>query len=269
MQSVRWSQEMNTAGIDMSLWALSAIGNVAVLCVLIYRRLYKMFPIFTAYFVYSCLSDLAYFLIFRPLSRNGYFVAYFVVHVPELALQLGILLEVARNVLVPVKKSLPRAAMLVFGVMLISGTILALVLSIHSNPEQLTVWSQTFVQINFTFGLLRLIIFLAIVCFSQMLGIGWRNHVLQIATGFAGYSVVILLVELLHHFVGVSDPYRYHQHEQIRIVGWCVAIGYWSFFLAKKEAARKEFSPKMANFLISIAAVAKENRAAVSRMYRK
>jgi hypothetical protein len=260
---------MNLTGIDAALWALGAIGNFLLLAVLVYRRLYRTFPIFTAYFLYSCLSDLCFFLLFRHLSRSDYFIAYFVGHVPALLLQLGILLEVARNVLVPVKRSLPKRSLLVFAGMLVSGTILALVLSIHTNPEELTLWSQSFVQINFTFGILRLVIFLAIACFSQMLGIGWRNHVLQIATGFAGYSIVILLVELLHHFVGVTDSYRYHQHEQFRIVGWCLTLGYWSFFLAKKEAPRKEFSPKMANFLISISSVEKENRAAVDRMYPK
>jgi hypothetical protein len=260
---------MNATNIEIVLWALGALGDVLILGLLIFRRLYKTFPIFTAFFAYSCLSDLGFFLLSRHLSPNAYFLAYFVCRVPELLLQLGILLEVARNVLVPVKRSLPRTALLVFAAMLASGTVLALLLSIYSSPEQLTVWSKMFVQINFTFGILRLVIFLAIACFSQMLGIGWKNHVLQIATGFAGYSIVILLVELLHRFVGVTDVYRYRQHELIRIVGWCVTLGYWSFFLAKKEAPRKEFSPKMADFLVSIAGVAKENRAAASRSYRK
>ncbi len=260
---------MNLTGIDAALWALGAIGNVLLLILLLYKRLYRSFPIFTASFLYSCLSNLCFFVFFRHLSRSAYFVAYFVARVPDLMLQLGILLEIARNVLVPVKRSLPKRAVLVLVGMLVSGTILALVLSIHSNPEVLAQRSQYFVQLTFTFAILRLVLFLAIASFSQMLGIGWKNHVLQVATGFAGYSIVVLLVELLHHFVGVTDSYRYHQYEQFRIVAWCATLGYWSFFLAKNEAPRKEFSPKMSNFLLSIAGVAKENRATVSRMYRK
>ena len=53
--------------------------------------------------------------------------------------------------------------------------------------------------------------------FSQMLGIGWKNHVVQVATGFAGYSVVVLLFELLHRFTGATNDSGYHFQEQCRI----------------------------------------------------
>jgi hypothetical protein len=248
---------------------VGAAGNAFLLALLIYRRLYKTFPIFTAYFLYSCLSDLCFYLWFRKLTGSAYFAAFFAVRVPELLLHLGILMEVARSVLLPVKRSLPRKALYVFAGMLVSGTVLAVLLSIRSNPAELTVWAKYFLQINFTFAILRLVIFLAIVSFSQMLGIGWRNHVLQIATGFAAYSFVILLIELGHHFAGSTDSPRYHQYEQFRIFAWYVTLGYWGFSLAKKEAPRKEFNPKMASFLVSISGVTKDNRAAASRVYRK
>jgi hypothetical protein len=102
-----------------------------------------------------------------------------------------------------------------------------------------------------------------------VLGIGWGNHVLQIATGFLGYSIVVLLVQLVHHFTGVANDSLYHAEEQFRTVGWCMALGYWGYALARKEAPRREFSPKMASFLISIAEVSPGNRAASARWYRK
>lgn len=208
-------------------------------------------------------------LFFRHLSERAYLLAYFADNVPEFLLEIGVLIEVARNVLNPVRRSLPRASLYIFAAMLAIATGAALLLSAHSQPADVDRWSQYFVHVHFAVAILRLAIFAAIAGFSQMLGIGWGNHVLQIATGFLGYSIVVLLVELLHHFTGVANDSLYHMEEQFRTVGWCIALSYWSYALARKEAPRKEFSPKMANFLISIAEVSPSNRAASARWYRK
>jgi len=255
--------------IDASLVTLGVVGQMLLFLVLLQRQSYKTFPIFFSYILYALLSDIFFLIWFQHVSDRAYFAAYFANNVPEFLFQLGILLEVARNVLNPVKSSLPKASLLVFAAMMIGGTALACLLSVRSMPAQLTRWSQYFIQVNFTVAILRLVIFSAIVFFSQVLGIGWKNHVLQIATGFAGYSIVTLLVELLHRLTGVTNNAVYHYQEQFRIVAWCLALGYWSYVLAKKEAPRKEFSPQMANFLVSISGGVSEDRTAAVRLYRK
>ena len=261
---------MDSATVDQALWLVSTAGQIVLSTVLISRSLYRSFPIFTIYLVYSTISDIVFFAFFRHWDQKAYFDVYFVDTVLEFMLQIGILLEVARNVLVPVRRSLPATALYVLAGMLVSGTVLALLLSFHHTGEGgYTRWYQYFMKVNLAVAILRLVIFSAIALFSQMLGIGWRNHVLQIATGFASYSFVILLVELTHRYSGMPFDYHFRFYEEIRVIGWCLALGYWSYSLAKKEAPRKEFSPKMANFLISVAEVAKNNRADVARWHQK
>ena len=260
---------MGLSRIDEALLALAVAGQVFLFAVLINRRLYRTFPIFTSYILYATVSDILFVTLFRDVSSHRYFVAYFVNCVPEFLLQLGILVEVAYNVLSPVKRSLPKASLYLFGGLLAVGVILTLVFTLTSKPQAFEGWPERYLQLNFAFAILRLVIFSAIACFSQMLGISWKNHVLQIATAFASYSIVILLVELLHRHVGERFAYRYHLHEQFRIVGWCMALGYWSYLLAKKEAPRREFSPGMATFLISMSEALGQNRESAVRMYRK
>lgn len=255
--------------IDVSLAMLGMVGEVLLLFVFIQRRSYKAFPIFFSYIVYALLSDLFFLLWAQHLSEITYFSIYFANNVPEFLLQIGILLEVAWNVLNPVKGSLPRLSLLIFASLVVGGTALACLLSIHSMPNLLNRWTRYFVQINFTVAILRLVIFSAVVFFSQMLGIGWRNHVLPIATGFVGYSVVALLVELLHRFTGVTNNPVYHLQEQFRMIAWCLALGYWSYALAKKEAPRKDFDPQMASFLVSISSRVSKDRAAAVRFSQK
>jgi hypothetical protein len=118
-------------------------------------------------------------------------------------------------------------------------------------------------------AILRLAIFAGIAGFAQVLGIGWKNHVLQIATGYLAYSIAVLLVELLHRFSDFANPPLFHLHEQFRIIAWCMVLGYWSYALSRAEAARQEFSPKMAQFLISMSKGVQSNRNASARWYRK
>ncbi len=260
---------MDWTHFDGVLLALSFGGQLLLLVVLLRSRLYRNFPIFFLYILYSCVSDTFFLFVFRHLSERIYFWAYFVDNVPQSLLQIGILIEVARNVLYPVKRSLPPASVYVLMGMIAIGMLLALLLSMHSQPAKIDRWAQYFVHINFAVAILLIAIFAAIAGFSQLLGIGWRNHVLQIATGFLGYSIARLLVELLHRVTGVADQSLYHLHEQFRIIAWCMALGYWSYALSRIEAPREKFSPKMAEFLISIAEASRNNRNAAARWYRK
>ena len=46
------------------------------------------------------------------------------------------------------------------------------------------------VPLDLTVGLLRMMIFVATAAFAQLLGIGWKNKVLQLATALSFYSAV-------------------------------------------------------------------------------
>lgn len=260
---------LNLTSIDGLLWGISLAGQLLLFAVLLKQRLYRTFPLFCAYIAYACLSDIGVFILFGRASQMLAFRAYLVNDVTEFLLQIGILLEVGRNVLNPVKRSLPRASLYLFGAMLATAAVMALLFSRHSQPAALDRWAQYFVHISFAMAILRVAIFSVIAGFSQMLGIGWKNHVLQIATGFLGYSIVILLVEFLHRFTGVGDQFLYHLHDQFRIIAWCMVLGYWSYAFSRAEVARKEFSPKMAEFLVSISQASRADRTASARWYRK
>jgi hypothetical protein len=261
---------MNLSHLDTLLIALGQGGQILLLIVAIRTRLYRSFPVFCLYILYSSVSDIVLLtLLFRHVSEQTYATAYFSENVGEFLLQIGILVEVARNVLQPVMRSLPQRAVPLLVSLLPFALLLALLLSRGSQPARLDQWSHYFIHLSFAVAILRLAIFAVIAGFSQFLGIGWKNHVLQIATGFMVYSSAILLVELLHRFSDFSNPPLFHLHEQFRMVVWCMALGYWSYALSRVEATRKEFSPKMAQFLISMSKVAHSDRAEAGRWYRK
>ena len=51
---------------------------------------------------------------------------------------------------------------------------------------------------------------------------------------------------------------------QALIASYIVAMMYWVFSFAQKEAERREFTPQMQNFLLAVAGVARADRAALT-----
>jgi len=260
---------LSLTSIDGALWGISLAGQLLLLAVLFKQRLYRTFPLFCLYIAYTCLSDIGLFFLYSHTSQIAAYRMYSMSGGMDILLQIGILIEIGRNVLNPVKRSLPRASLYIFAAMFVVTAVITFLFARHSPPSEADHWAQFFLHFSYAVAILRLAIFSAIAGFSQLLGIGWKNHVLQIATGLLGYSIVVLLVELLHRFTGLKSQSLYHLHDQFRIISWCMVLGYWSYSLSRAEVARKEFSPKMAEFLISMSEVARSNRSASARWYRK
>jgi hypothetical protein len=109
-----------------------------------------------------------------------------------------------------------------------------------------------------------MLIFAAIAGFAQLLGIGWRNRVLQLATGLSFYSAVELIVSLVGRYHGDSPSL-----EATGIVATTLELAYFNWVFATKEAARREFSPQMEQFLVTLAGRARTARTALVRMQVK
>ncbi len=138
-------------------------------------------------------------------------------------LELGVLLEIAWNVLRPVHMSLParkhpcvyaRAVALA----LLCGVLLAWHLDNTGNKME-----DVRGPLDLTVGLLRMLIFAATAGFAQLLGIGWKNKVLQLATALSFYSAVDLDRE-----PGGALLRRLKNLEDIRYRSFCTRIRIFS-----------------------------------------
>ena len=68
-----------------------------------------------------------------------------------------------------------------------------------------------------------MLIFAATAGFAQLLGIGWKNKVLQLATALSFYSAVDLIVSLVQRYAGGSNNL-----ERIRLCSFYTRIGLFS-----------------------------------------
>jgi hypothetical protein len=249
-----------------ALWAIfSLLGLVAEIClfvVLVARRQYKVFPVFTFYIGFGVLNDIGVATLMVASPHIARSLAFGLLPLQYL-IELGVLLEIAWNVLRPVHTSLPQGSIRVFMGAVALALLLGTLLAWHLDETGKRV-EDFRGPLDLTVGLLRMLIFAATAGFAQLLGIGWKNKVLQLATALSFYSAVDLLVSLVQRYSGGS-----RNLDEIRAVAFALELGFLIWAFTTKEVQRREFSPQMEQFLVTLAGRAKLARTALVRMQVK
>jgi hypothetical protein len=232
----------------------------AILILLMLRvRLFKAFPAFLMWVCWSFLIDTYYFFAVTYLKYTPPLDLYEFQIAIDSILMFAVLVELAWSALRPIRSSLPRYSwMAVVGLTLIAGIVVWFIAG-FAVPENLPPEYKVLFRLQQTGAILRVVVFLAMAGFSQLLSIGWRNRELQIATGFGFYSIVSLTVTILHTHQSSLSP-QYHTLDEASGASYLLALCYWVFAFATREAERRDFTPQMQNFLLAAAGSARAAR---------
>jgi hypothetical protein len=254
---------MSLKALYAAFGLLALIAEVSLLAVLIARRQYRVFPVFTVYIAFIFINDLAIGALMSLYPMAVTRSIEFALLPLGYLIELGVLLEITWNVLRPVHTSLPKGSMRVFvacvALSLLGGVALAWHFDHTGNKIQ-----DIKVPLDVTVGLLRMLIFVGTAGFAQLLGIGWKNKVLRLATALSFYSAVDLIVSLVERYSGGSNDL-----EGVRTVAFAFELGFLVWAFTTKEVQRREFSPQMEQFLVTLAGRAKLARTALVRMQVK
>ena len=87
---------------------------------------------------------------------------------------------------------------------------------------------------------------------------------MQLATGLSFYSAVDLILSLIGRYSGDSPGL-----ESVRVGAAALELGFFVYAFTTKDAERREFSPQMEQFLVTLAGRAKHARTALVRMQVK
>ncbi len=260
---------MHTWAVDDFLWIIGDTGKVVLLAILLGRRLYRTFPIFVSYVLWDLISDL--FVIWVQLSNHGFFsrhyaVVYYSASIITYLLVTAALLEIAANVLRPAAMVFSRRMLYVLLTVILAVSCCSFFLAKWINPAPF-LGLRVFLVISTIATLLSLITFVMIAGFSQILGLTWKNHVLQSTTGLAFYSVVSLLTILMLSRLraGASYAAQYRFWTRFQVVGYFCTLSFWCYAFLKQEAPRKEFSPQMQKILVQLSGSAKRQTAVLAR----
>jgi hypothetical protein len=248
-------------GLDNVLWLIGVVAEAAVIALLLYRRVWRTLPVFCIFCAWALFSSVGAYAVYR-FFHASYSKAYLAEVIVASALEFGVLIEVAWSVLRPMRASLPRSAlMVVAALILVAGAAIWPFSNIHELAG-LSPVMRNLARLEQTTSILRILFFLALAGFSQLLSIGWRDRELQVATGLGFYSFVSLAVEMLHYHQAMGPAFRHL--EQAVVASSICSLLYWVFSFAQKEAERHAFTPQMQHFLLAVAGTARTTRIALT-----
>jgi len=233
---------------------------------LAYKRIYKLLPLFFSYIAWSLLNDLGGFLLIRhfPNTTLRVFLASTII---DSFFMFCVLIEISMSVLKPVRSLLPRWAMLAVAAFIGLAGVLIWFLVKFPGFDKLQGDFQTYAHLVFTVSAMRLLFFLILAGFSQLLSIGWRDRELQIATGFGFYALASITVGILHWNLGAGSPgldRQYHLLDQMMSACYTGSLVYWVFSFVQEVPERRQFTPQMQNFLLAVAGNARAARVAMT-----
>lgn len=258
---------MHFLTLDGVIVATGLLLEAALVLVIFRKGLAKLYPVFLLYLLVNMTEDPLTWILNGPGPRYARF--YFVITVLDYLLQLLVLFEVSSNVFRPSRKSLPFPAWPVALVGALICAAIAATLSPQFHVASLHSVSQLFFRVTLGLALLKLLLFAFMIGFAQLLGIGWKNHVLQLATGLAFFGTVSVSIQIAVSHLRGSDQIafvsQYVQLTQIQAVAYLATLGFWIWAFSRNEAPRKDFTPQMQQVLVTIAATARRTRLAVTR----
>jgi hypothetical protein len=240
---------MNLSALDWMLVAATSLGNTALFAVLIIRRRWRDFPVFTAYMGFeTVLGPVLYALILHG-SRSWYARVYWSSSLIEFALQLGIVFEIARIVLRPTGTWVrdARKQFIFWGA---AGILFAAALPWLVSPPASFLLDRLMVR-GFLFTSLVICELIAVVTrTSKSLGLGWRNHVMALGNGWTAWAVVAILVDGLHSYFGAQRYYSELDH--MKMLAYLAALGYWMVQFWLEEPARQPISPQLNAYILAL-----------------
>ena len=250
-----------------TMLVLAAVfGELAVFALLISKQMWSSFPVFVAFTFWTAISDLT-FVVLSHQHLLKTLTPYMYELTADSLLQFAVLAELMRSVVRPIRNSLPKGSFWLIYVLLIVVGVLAWPLASMSTQTNLRTHGQFLLVLNQTVGILRIVFFLLMAGFSQILSIGWRDRELQIASGLGFYASVSLVVAIVHSH-GMVGP-RYHWLDLVTSLGYLGTLTYWVVCFSIKEPEIRKISPQMQRFLVSIGGTVHADRFALETAIQK
>jgi len=104
-------------GLDTIFLLGGAVAEAGLVALFVSKRVFRGFPVFCSYLVWSLFVDLLFYIL-RTLSPANYFRAYMPEMIVDSAFQFAVLVELGWSVLRPVRNLLPRQSVLVLALLI-------------------------------------------------------------------------------------------------------------------------------------------------------
>jgi hypothetical protein len=240
---------MNLSALDWALWVANFLGEAVLFSVLIARRRWREFPVFTSFMGFEAASGPILYAIFAHGPMSWYARAYYSAILVDFALQLGVIWEIAHIVMRPTGTWL-RDAKKQFILGGAAGVLLAAAIAWIVSPPASTLLDRLNVRSDFFTSLVVCELFVVMLLTAKRLGLGFRNHVFALITGWSVWVLAAMLVDLLHGYYGTH--LHYDALNNVRKFAYLAALVYWMVQFWLEEPARQEIPPELRAYILAL-----------------
>jgi hypothetical protein len=116
------------------------------------------------------------------------------------------------------------------------------------------IWEQVLViRGDFFSSTLMSELFVGMIALSVTVGLPWRTHVARISQGLGIYSIICILIEAGHSYLGLAhDTQAYATLSHLRMVAYLFCIAYWVETLWCNAPQSKELPDDMRRRLVML-----------------
>jgi hypothetical protein len=233
---------MTLSALDFVLWATISLGDAALFTILLLRRRWREFFVFTAFICFDVIQNVLLYMVLQYGSKSLYAQVYWSSVFIEFFLQLGVVVEIAHIVMRPTGTWV-RDAKKQFIFWGAAGILFAAALPFLVAPPAATVLDRLEVRANLFTSLVVCELIAVVTRTSKSLGLGWRSHVMALGNGWTVWAVAAILVDGLHSYFGAERYFG--QLEHVRMFAYLVVLGYWIVQFWLEEPVRQPLSPEL------------------------
>lgn len=243
---------MHLTGLDLLFWAAGFGAHLILLFVLLIRRRFRQFPIFTAFILTNVLRTIALYLVELLGTKATYFYTFWSLGILDTLLQICVVYELFALTFRP-QGEWVRDLRGSFKWLAASTVAVAAGLTWLAAPHA-RLWMQVVViKGNFFSSVCMSELFVGMIALSVRAGLPSKTHVARISQGLGVYSVVEVLIEAGHSYFGVGrNEQVYVALSHARMSAYLICVGYWIVMLWRQAPASREMPERTLGQLIEL-----------------
>ena len=241
---------MHLSGLDLLFWAAGLGAHVALLSVLLIRLRFRKFPIFTAFIFMNVARTLTLYFVERHGTKANYFLTYWCMAILDTVLQLAVVFEMYAHTFRP-RGEWARDLRGSLGWLAAAGSVCAVGLTWLATPHT-RLWMQAVViKGSFFSSALMSEFFVGMIALSVRSGLPWKTHVARISQGLGVYSIIDVLIEAGHSYLGVDrNTQMYTALSHLRMTAYLCCVAYWIVSLWKNATPARRLPESLRKQLI-------------------
>jgi hypothetical protein len=225
---------MNAGSIVEFLWIGGPVLQFILVGILLYRRSWLTFPLFTSYAMFN----LAHTLVGSALRADPkiYFYVYWIGEAVSIILGFLVLYEVFRSIFTQ-HSALRKVATLIFAIAIVVLASLAIFILIHAGPRLTGNLGRSVVVLEEATRTIEVGLLIVLFLCAGAFGLHWRQSVFGIALGLGIFVSVELIAVTMR---SQASPALHNAFSVIRGFAYMTSLIVWGTYMLLPERATDE-----------------------------